>query len=79
MSRQRTIFWVGLLIYAAISFLFDVTGRGPGRGSGRGYVSAGVSLVLPWRRHPISNHLDEVKIRFFGDTAVAQGSESWDS
>ena len=25
----------------------------------------------------VSNHLDEVKIRFFGDTAVAQGSESW--
>src|SRR5712692_6015480 len=26
----------------------------------------------------ISNHLNEVKIRFFGDnTAVAQGSESW--
>jgi ketosteroid isomerase-like protein len=25
----------------------------------------------------VSNHLDEVKIRFFGNTAVAQGSESW--
>jgi ketosteroid isomerase-like protein len=25
----------------------------------------------------ISNHLNEVKVRFFGDTAVAQGSESW--
>ena len=24
-----------------------------------------------------SNHLDQVKIRFFGNTAVAQGSESW--
>jgi len=24
-----------------------------------------------------SNHLDEVKIRFYGDTAIAQGSESW--
>jgi hypothetical protein len=23
------------------------------------------------------NHLNEVKVRFFGDTAVAQGSESW--
>ena len=25
----------------------------------------------------ISNHLDQVKIRFFGNAAVAQGSESW--
>ena len=25
----------------------------------------------------VSNHLDQVKIRFFGNTAVAQGSESW--
>lgn len=26
----------------------------------------------------VSNHLDQVKIRFYGDTAVAQGSESWE-
>jgi ketosteroid isomerase-like protein len=25
-----------------------------------------------------SNHLDQAKIRFFGNTAVAQGSESWE-
>ena len=25
----------------------------------------------------VSNHLNEVKIRFYGNTAVAQGSESW--
>ncbi len=25
----------------------------------------------------ISNHLNEVKVRFYGDVAVAQGSESW--
>lgn len=25
----------------------------------------------------ISNHTNEVKVRFYGDTAVAQGSESW--
>ena len=25
----------------------------------------------------ISNHLNEVRVRFYGDTAVAQGSESW--
>jgi ketosteroid isomerase-like protein len=27
--------------------------------------------------HFVSNHVNEIKIRFFGDTAVAQGSESW--
>ena len=24
-----------------------------------------------------SNHLNELKIRFYGDTAIAQGNESW--
>ena len=27
--------------------------------------------------HFVSNHANEVKVRFFGDAAVAQGSESW--
>ncbi|MDT4966000.1 MAG: hypothetical protein QOJ64_737 [Acidobacteriota bacterium] len=26
----------------------------------------------------VSNHLERVKIRFFGNTAVAQGSETWE-
>jgi ketosteroid isomerase-like protein len=26
----------------------------------------------------LSNHLNEVKIRFYGDAAVAQGNESWE-
>jgi ketosteroid isomerase-like protein len=26
----------------------------------------------------LSNHVNEVKVRFFGDTAVAQGSETWE-
>jgi ketosteroid isomerase-like protein len=26
----------------------------------------------------VSNHLNEVQIRFYGDTAVAQGNESWE-
>jgi hypothetical protein len=37
-------------------------------------------MVADTRESPkefISNHLNEVKVRFFGDTAVAQGSESW--
>jgi ketosteroid isomerase-like protein len=25
----------------------------------------------------VSNHLNEIEIRFYGDTAVAQGNESW--
>jgi len=26
----------------------------------------------------VSNHLNEVKVRFYGDTAVAQGHETWE-
>ncbi|HEY1262547.1 MAG TPA: nuclear transport factor 2 family protein, partial [Terriglobales bacterium] len=26
----------------------------------------------------VSNHLNEVKVRFYGDAAVAQGNESWE-
>lgn len=26
----------------------------------------------------LSNHLDNVKVRFYGDTAIAQGSETWE-
>lgn len=26
----------------------------------------------------VSNHVNDVKIRFYGDTAVAQGNESWE-
>jgi ketosteroid isomerase-like protein len=26
----------------------------------------------------LSNHLDEVKVRFYGDTAIAQGKETWE-
>jgi len=26
----------------------------------------------------VSNHINEVKVRFYGDTAVAQGDESWE-
>jgi hypothetical protein len=36
--------------------------------------------MLKWREHPseyVSNHMNGVEIRFSGDTAVAQGSESW--
>jgi aminopeptidase C len=26
----------------------------------------------------VSNRLNEVKVRFYGDTAIAQGDESWE-
>ena len=26
----------------------------------------------------VSNHLNEVKVRFYGETAIAQGNESWE-
>jgi ketosteroid isomerase-like protein len=38
------------------------------------------SMIADTKEGPkyfVSNHLDEVKVRFYGDTAVAQGSESW--
>jgi ketosteroid isomerase-like protein len=37
-------------------------------------------MVSDMREAPkefISNHLNDVKVRFFGDTAVAQGNEAW--
>jgi len=37
-----------------------------------------VSETADGPRYFVSNHLNEVKIRFYGDTAVAQGSESWE-
>jgi ketosteroid isomerase-like protein len=39
------------------------------------------TMVADTRTAPqvfLSNHLNGVKVRFFGDTAVAQGSESWE-
>lgn len=38
------------------------------------------SAIKDYRTKPaefVSNHLNEVEIRFYGDAAVAQGSESW--
>jgi ketosteroid isomerase-like protein len=39
-----------------------------------------VDAIKDFRTHPsefVSNHLNEVGIRFYGDAAVAQGNESW--
>jgi ketosteroid isomerase-like protein len=37
-----------------------------------------VSETADAKKHFASNHLDDVKIRFYGSTAIAQGSESWE-
>ncbi len=45
---------------------------------GRHYDKSG--MVSDTRKAPkyfVSNHLNAVKVRFYGDTAIAQGDESW--
>ena len=45
---------------------------------GRQYDKSG--MVADTRNAPkyfVSNHLNGVKVRFYGDTAIAQGDESW--
>jgi ketosteroid isomerase-like protein len=37
-----------------------------------------VSETADAQKYFASNHLDNVKIRFYGNTAIAQGSESWE-
>lgn len=46
---------------------------------GRFYDKA--KMIAETREAPkyfVSNHLNEVKVRFYGDTAVAQGDETWE-
>jgi ketosteroid isomerase-like protein len=47
----------------------------------KGKLYTKAEMVADTRGAPkvyVSNHLNEVKVRFYGDTAVAQGSESWE-
>jgi len=44
---------------------------------GRIYDKAMVTRETGPAKQITSNHLDSVRIRFFGDTAIAHGSESW--
>jgi ketosteroid isomerase-like protein len=44
---------------------------------GRHYDKATVTRETGPARNIVSNRLDDVKVRFFGDTAIAHGSESW--
>lgn len=46
---------------------------------GRLYDKA--KMVSDTRNAPkyfVSNHLNDIKVRFYGDTAIAQGNESWE-
>jgi ketosteroid isomerase-like protein len=48
-------------------------------GDGHLYPKAeAISWIQEHHTEYLFNHLDDVKVRFFGDTAVAQGSESWE-
>lgn len=48
-------------------------------GDGHLYPKAeAISWIREHHTEYLFNHLDEVKVRFFGNTAVAQGSESWE-
>ena len=54
----------------------DFVGVAP---NGRSYDKAKmISDTREGSKFFASNHLNDVKIRFYGDTAVAQGSESWE-
>jgi ketosteroid isomerase-like protein len=44
---------------------------------GRRYDKATVTRETGPAKSIVSNRLDDVDVRFFGDTAVAHGSESW--
>src|SRR5260370_1336938 len=37
-----------------------------------------ISWIREHHQEFVSSHLEQVKIRFFGNTAIAQGSESWE-
>lgn len=46
---------------------------------GRHYNKARmISETADAPKYFVSNHLNDVKIRFYGDTAIVQGSESWE-
>lgn len=47
MTRQRTIFWIGLLIYGASFLLVAVAGPAVPSGPARGYHSAFLPLLVP--------------------------------
>lgn len=53
----------------------DFVGVDPG---GSSYEKAKmVNDTLSAPKYFLSNHLNEVKVKFYGDAAVAQGNESW--
>jgi ketosteroid isomerase-like protein len=48
-------------------------------GDGHLYPKAeAISWIQGHHTEFVFNHLDQIKVRFYGNTAVAQGSESWE-
>lgn len=45
---------------------------------GRRYDKASITRETGPAKYVISNRLESVKVRFFGDTAIAHGSEIWE-
>jgi ketosteroid isomerase-like protein len=47
----------------------------------KGRVYDKAKMIADTREAPkffVSNHLNEVRVRFYGDTAIAQGDETWE-
>src|SRR4051812_7002555 len=47
----------------------------------KGRVYDKTQMIADTREAPkyfVSNHLNDVKVRFYGDTAIAQGDETWE-
>ncbi len=56
MSRKKTLFWLGMAIYAVSFALVAVADRWPGRGLMRGYQAALFSIWLTLGENPLSDH-----------------------
>src|SRR5947208_16230545 len=55
MSRKKTLFWIGMVIYALSFALVAVADLWPGRGSLRGYTAAIFSIWLTLVENPLSD------------------------
>lgn len=55
MTRKKTLFWIGMVIYAVSFALVAVADRWPGRASDRGYVAAIFSIWFTLMENPLSD------------------------
>jgi hypothetical protein len=56
MSRKKTLFWIGMAIYAVSFALVAVASRWPGGGLMRGYQAAFFSIWGALSENPLSDH-----------------------